>query len=155
MPSISDLDAAGAAEALIVQLETRHVAAEVALLHGREQRAVAALAARLHAAVAVQPGAQPGHDHREQLPAAGAAVDDVLVVVVHVAARDQHEAVPGVAEATLQLAAHGRGDRVGGDRRVAVVRDARDHPGVALSDARELGEERAQRVGVLDRLARA
>ena len=96
----------------------------------------------LHAAVTVEARAQRALHDRHDLPAVAAAVLHVLVDVVHVAVREQDEAVTGVAEARLHAPPRGRGDRVGSDRRVAVMRDARDRAGFALRGARELGEER-------------
>ena len=68
----------------------------------------------------------------------------------------QDEAVPRIAELFLQQTTHGARDAVIRNRRIAVMRDARDCAGLFGIGAGERGVKRVERIGrVFNRMLRA
>src|SRR5690606_2049703 len=115
----------------VVDDEARHGQAVVALLRGAEAREGArALRAEGDAAEAVEAVRREGRDDAADDPPGRGEAADVVVKIRGPGVREQHEAVAGVPEARLELAAQRGGDEIAGDDGVTVVGDAGDALGL-------------------------
>ena len=122
----ADVELAAARLLQVVDFHAREVLARLARARGRKARILAGAAGAETDAAQTELARVARRPHRVVVPAAARRERDGVVAIPSPGSVHQDEAVSGIAKACLHQAANGAGDAVVGNRRIAVVRDARN-----------------------------